>query len=499
MAKEFSHGVAALALADFDRGLDHSSVVVRGILDRRTGHHLDGSGRVCSGSGWKLCPGWLRLRSPSPKSASTSTRGATESVGFDQQAMVHVAMAAVCLPALVLIISHCRFATRKQSELQAEKAIVEAVNRRRILMEESSDGIVVLDMDGGVYEANHRFAEMLGYSDEEVKLLHVWEWDARWDREQLRAMIRCVSKNGDHFETRHRRKDGAQFDVEISNNAAVFGDQKFVFCICRDISRRKQVEQALREREAQYRAVIEATSDGFYVLDHKGRFLEVNDAYFRYSGYTLEELRGIHVADLEAIETPEEVDRHGKLIRQNGSDSFETVQRARDGSLRPVEINISYWADGRRYFVFVRDITQRKMVQSALRKWADAFENCAHGIALGDPATGRILASNSAFARLQDRSVEEVVGTEFLAYYANSDRDFVRARNAESDQLGQTRYEARIIRKDGSLLPIQVDLVSVRDEGGQILYRVATVQDISERKRAKQALDDSAASTAVAD
>ena len=55
------------------------------------------------------------------------------------------------------------------------------------------------------------------------------------------------------------------------------------------------------------------------------------------------------------------------------------------------------------------------------------------------------------------------------------------AKMAEADRFGQVRYEARMIRKDGSLFPIQMDLVSVRDEGGQLLYRVGTVQDISER------------------
>ena len=65
------------------------------------------------------------------------------------------------------------------------------------------------------------------------------------------------------------------------------------------------------------------------------------------------------------------------------------------------------------------------------------------------------------------------------------------AKMAEADRSGQARYEARMIRKDGSLLPIQMDLVSVRDESGQLLYRVGTVQDISERKRAEQELLDS--------
>ena len=78
--------------------------------------------------------------------------------------------------------------------------------------------------------------------------------------------------------------------------------------VATDITWRKQAEQALSDREAQHRAVIETTPDGFYVTDHDGRFLEVNDAYLRISGYTLEELRKMRITDVEANEN---ADRDG--------------------------------------------------------------------------------------------------------------------------------------------------------------------------------------------
>jgi PAS domain S-box-containing protein len=127
---------------------------------------------------------------------------------------------------------------RKANEALAEEAI-----RRRILIEQSSDGIVVLDAQGQVYEANHRFAEMLGYSMEEVRRLGVWDWEANFPRERVAEMLRTVDEEGDHFETKHVRKDGSQYDVEISTNGAVFAGQKLIFCVCRDITERKNREQ----------------------------------------------------------------------------------------------------------------------------------------------------------------------------------------------------------------------------------------------------------------
>ncbi len=129
---------------------------------------------------------------------------------------------------------------------QAEETLKEEAIRRRMLVEQSRDGIVVLDQNGKVYEANQRYADMLGYSMEEVLQLHVWDWDAQWTREQLMEMVSTVDETGDRFETSHRRKDGTLCDVEISTNGTMCGGQKLIFCVCRDITARKRLEEHLR-------------------------------------------------------------------------------------------------------------------------------------------------------------------------------------------------------------------------------------------------------------
>jgi len=135
-----------------------------------------------------------------------------------------------------------------------EEALVDEATRRRILVEQSRDGIVILDQNGKVYEANQRFAEMLGYSPEETAQLHVWDWDTQWTREQLLEMLQSVDAAGDHFQTYHRRKDGTVYDVEISTNGAVYAGQKLVFCVCRDITERKRAEEELQKKDEQLNA-----------------------------------------------------------------------------------------------------------------------------------------------------------------------------------------------------------------------------------------------------
>ena len=136
---------------------------------------------------------------------------------------------------------------RMQADLRRTQALLEdEIKWRRLLVNESRDGIVVLDLGGNVVEANKRFAEMLGYTLDEVSRLHVWDWDAQHTKEQILAMTHEVGPSGHFFETRHRRKDGGIIDVELSNNGANYRGAKLIFCICRDITSRKKAE---KERE----------------------------------------------------------------------------------------------------------------------------------------------------------------------------------------------------------------------------------------------------------
>jgi diguanylate cyclase (GGDEF)-like protein/PAS domain S-box-containing protein len=172
---------------------------------------------------------------------------------------------------------------------QAEKTLAEEAIRRRILIEQSRDGIVVMDQEGGVFEANQRFADMLGYTMDEIYRLHVWEWDALFTREQLLSQTQLVSEAGDHFETKHRRKDGSIINVEISSNAAVFDGKKLIFCVCHDITHRKKMEEELRRERTLLRTLIDNLPDAVYVKDRETRKLLANPADLENMGLKREE------------------------------------------------------------------------------------------------------------------------------------------------------------------------------------------------------------------
>lgn len=169
--------------------------------------------------------------------------------------------------------SHLDITMRKATEA----ALADEAIRRRILVEQSSDGIVVLDATGKVAEANQTYANMLGYSLEEMHELHVWDWDLQRSREELLPIIKALGPEGEHFETQQRRKDGSALDVEVSTNGALVNGQKLVFCVCRDISSRKKIESELRASEERFRTLVESAPTGIFV-QVDARFAYVNAA-----------------------------------------------------------------------------------------------------------------------------------------------------------------------------------------------------------------------------
>ena len=157
-------------------------------------------------------------------------------------------------------------------------------------------------------------------------------------------------------------------DKEISLLQEAAASISFALDHLEQEEKRRQAENSLRDREAQYRALIETTADGFWMSDAEGRLLEVNDAYVRPSGYSSTELLGMRISDLEAQEKPEETAAHIRRIILEGSDLFQSLHRRKDGTVWPVEVNITYWPSaGGRFFCFLRDITERKRAEDEIR------------------------------------------------------------------------------------------------------------------------------------
>ena len=160
-----------------------------------------------------------------------------------------------------------------------EQALADELTRRRLLIDQSLDGIVVLDVDAKVVEANQRFADMLGYTLEEVRELHTWDWDKQFPRKKILEMGRGVDEKGLHLETKHTRKDDSVIDVDISIHGATCAGRKLIFCVCREVTARNKMEKALKQAAEEWKRTFDSISDAISIHDREFRILRANKAF----------------------------------------------------------------------------------------------------------------------------------------------------------------------------------------------------------------------------
>ena len=381
---------------------------------------------------------------------------------------------------------------------RAEEALADEVTRRRILVDQSLDGIVVLDENAKVYEANQRFAEMLGYTPEEVRELHTWDWDKNFPPEKLLEMGRAVDEKGLHLETQHHRKDGSVIDVDISINGAMCGGQKLIFCVCRDITERKQAEEALRESREKLQKMFESVTDAISVVDLNGVIIEANQRTVEMHGFTSkDELLGRNALEMVAPRDRERIAANmRKAIKEGAIRGVEYTLPKADGTEFPGELSTSVLRDASgkvvAHITIARDITERKQTEEALRESEERFrsivENSQAGIMILDDAY-RLVYVNDELRRISGYSREETIGQDFRQFLDEESQQLVAERYIRRQRGEEVppRYEFNIVRKDGQKRRVEISSAVIRDSAGAV-RTVAQILDITERKRAEEAL-----------
>ncbi len=380
---------------------------------------------------------------------------------------------------------------------EAEQALADEATRQRILVEQSRDGIVVLDEKGKVYEANQRFAEMLGYTPKEVRELHVWDWEAKVPRERVSEMVASVGPEGDHFETQHRRKDGTLYDVEISTNGAVIAGQKLIFCVCRDITERKEAERALMESEERFRSIVENSHDGIMILNDAYRLTYVNDELCRISGYPPEEAIG---QDFRKFldEESKQIVAERYIRRQRGEKvppryEFNIIKK--DGQKRRVEVSsavIKNSVGEVRTVAQVLDITERKRAEEALQAEKNKLQSLID--AMEDGLTIQDKDYNIIYQNEPSRisSGGGRLGEKCYRVYEGQDKicEGCPVKKAFRDGKSHTAERRRVL-PSGEVTFWENTANPIRDAEGRVVACLEIGRNITERKRAEEALRES--------
>jgi diguanylate cyclase (GGDEF)-like protein/PAS domain S-box-containing protein len=365
--------------------------------------------------------------------------------------------------------------------------------RWKFAVEGTGDGLWDWNVQTGEAFYSLRYKEMLGYADAEIGNSAA-EWSGRIhpdDAPAVAAVMQPVldgSANSVTVEFRMRHKDGHWLwmlgrGMLVGRDAN--GKPLRMIGTNADISARKQAERFVE----QYRDVIKASMDGFWITDTSGRIVDVNPAICQILGYPREELLTLSIGNIEADETPVETTQHTREIIERGYTQFEARHRRKDGQVINVEVSVLHLAElGDRLFAFVRDITARKEVETQLRIAATAFE--AQEGMLVTSANNTILRINKAFSQITGYSADEAIGQPpgFLKSGRHDQTFYAQMWNSLIQQ-GTWQGEIWNRRKNGEIYPEWLTITVVKDEAGKITHYVATMIDITERKIAEDKIN----------
>ena len=370
-----------------------------------------------------------------------------------------------------------------------------AYNRR--LIEASPDPLVTIGPDGEITDVNAATEAATGRSRGE--LVGTDFSDYFTEPSKARAGYEQVFREGmvrDYpLELRHR--DGGVMSVLY--NASVYRDEAGrvtgVFAAARDITERQRAEEALREGETRFRTFVDHAADALFICDlEQGTIVDVNRQACESLGYTREELIGT-----TPLAFDRKVDRAVTESMAERTASGETVidthwHLRKDGTLFPVEAHTSqFWHGGRRFLLKVaRDVSDRLRAEEERAYLASIVDSSDDAI-IGRSMEGIIQSWNRGAERLYGYTAQEAIGQPItMVIPPDRAQEFV-----SSDRLkrGEWIEEQETVRvgKDGRRIDMSVIISPMKDAAGRVLGAATIARDITERKRAEEALRESEA------
>jgi PAS domain S-box-containing protein len=387
----------------------------------------------------------------------------------------------------------------------AEKSLRRANAQLESLFRASPVAIAGIDARGNYDVWNPAAERLFGWTADEMtthaqSAVPEGEWA---HHEEVRKRVLEHSEVVD-FEKKRRRKDGTLFDARIVVAPRLEDDRVVgLMAVVEDISERKRAaeardrsENALRESEARYRALVEQAPDGIFIADVQGRYTDVNPAGCRMLGYTRDELLGKTKADLLAPEDVPRLSANRELLRTSGNSVVtEWMLRRKDGGFLPVEVNAKILSDGR-WQSFVRDISERKRGETALRQSEAALKRAQAIAHVGswelDLRTNHVTRSAEVYAIYGIEDVDAWAARESLDQFVHpDDRERVGPAVAEARRNGSPiSLEHRIIRPNGEERFVRV-LGDCAYEDGVPVGSVGVIVDITDIKRAEREREES--------
>jgi PAS domain S-box-containing protein len=444
-------------------------------------------------------------------------------------AAVSVITAAMLIPLVPKVISlpgRMDLQGREITErAQAEEALKESLAASEHALKELADQkfaldqhaiVAVTDVHGTITYVNEKFCAISQYPQEELIGRNHRILNSGYHSKDFFQQMYHTIANGKvwHGEIKNRAKDGSIYwvDTTIVPSMSAEGKPRQYVAIRADITERKRAEEALQESLSTSETALKELADQKFALDQhaivavtdvQGTINYVNDKFCAISGFSREELIGQNHRILNSGHHPKEFFQQMYHTIANGKVWHgEIKNRAKDGSIYWVDTTIVPFigAEGKpRQYVAIRaDITERKRVEEVRERLAAVVESSDDAI-ISKTLDGTITAWNSGAEKLFGYSSSQALGKSMRMLVpperADEESDIL-ARIGRGESV--EHFETVRVRKDGRRIDVSATISPTRDSSGTVVGASKIARDITERKRAEEAVKGSLAASEAA-
>ena len=397
------------------------------------------------------------------------------------------------------IIGLCGIGRDITERKHMEDALRESEERFRTIVEQAAEAIVAHDLDGRVLLVNSLTSEYTGYSQEELLSMNVLDLDPELIKKEYKKLYWEKLPVGKHakVEATHIRKDGSSYPAEVYLVKIMFKSQPIILCLARDITERKQLENALRESRERYRTLIDNIDLGINLIDVDHTVIMTNASEGKRYNRPIEDIIGNKC--FQVFEHRDTVcpDCPGTQTIATGQPAEVEHDDVRDDQgnfcvrLRTFPI---FGQNGTvtGFTEIAEDITNRKRMEKTLReseeKYRSLVESSEDSIYLVDRNCNYIFLNNRHLDRLDVQS-NQIIGKGYNTFHSPEESEDFAKRIKTVFKTGKPQsYEYRSQRDNRYFIRT---LSPVTSPDREINAITVISKDITERKRSEEALRES--------